>query len=198
MLAHDSAARDSARDSTRDATRDSTAVGPVVTVPAVTDPADSASAAVYAVELSIANTQAGAILEVQEDSKNLPAATFSPVLIQGSRWFKVIGGAFTQRTGADSLLQALRQRGILKPDNGSVVRVPFAFLIDQVPPAAVPGMLAAHAVHGLPVYALRQSDGTAWLLAGAFESTDQASLYAESLRASGIEPKLVYRKGRMF
>jgi hypothetical protein len=37
-----------------------------------------------------------------------------------------------------------------------------------------------------------------WLLAGAFETLDQASVYGESLRASGITPVLVYRKGRTF
>ena len=36
------------------------------------------------------------------------------------------------------------------------------------------------------------------LLAGAFENREQASGYAESLRASGITPVLVYRKGRTF
>jgi hypothetical protein len=184
------------------ATRDSaadTASGPTITVPRVTNPADSAAAAAFAGELVTANTQTGAILILQEDGKNLPAATFSPVLIQGSRWFKVIGGAFPTRAGADSLLAVLRQRKLVDPGSGSVVRLPFAFLIESnVRPEAVAGMIATHADHGLPVYALRQDDGTAWLLAGAFESIDQASLYAESLRASGIPPVLVYRKGRMF
>lgn len=176
-----------------------TSAAPTITVPRITNPADSAGAAAFAVELITANTQAGAILKLQEDGKNLPAATFSPVLIQGSRWFKVIGGAFPTRDGADSLLVVLRQRKLVDAGSGSVVRLPFAFLIESnVRPEAVPGMLATHGDHGLPVYALRQADGTAWLLAGAFETIDQASLYAESLRASGIEPVLVYRKGRMF
>jgi len=193
-LGRDSLTADSARDSLRD----TVPVGAVVATPAISDPADSATAAAFAVELSIANTEAGAILKLQENGKNLPAATFSPVLIQGSRWFKVVGGAFINRGSADSLLAVLRQRKIVEPGSGSVVRLPFAFLIEVVTAAAVPGMLAAHADHGIPVYALRQDDGSAWLLAGAFETTDQASLYAESLRASGITPKLVYRKGRMF
>ena len=34
----------------------------------------------------------------------------------------------------------------------------------------------------------RRPNGTAWLLAGAFESLEQSTLYAESLRASGITP----------
>ena len=55
----------------------------------------------------------------------------------------------------------------------SVVRLPFAFLIDSVPASAVPGMVASYADRGQPVYALRQSNGIAWLLVGAFESVEQ-------------------------
>lgn len=187
----DTAARASVADSTPVAT---------VVAPPINNPQDSAQAAGFAVELMAANTQAGAILKLQKDGKNLAAATFSPVLdSQGSRWFKVIGGAYVDRAGADSLLTDLRKRKVVDAGNGTVVRLPFAFLIDSaVPAAAVPGMVANYADRGQPVYALRQADGTAWLLVGAFESVDQSELYAESLRASGITPVLVYRKGRTF
>jgi hypothetical protein len=187
----DTAIRDSGTDS----------VGAVmnVTLPAVKNPADSGISSAFAVELMAANTQAGAILKLQQDGRNLPAATFAPVLIQGARWFKVVGGAYSSRTDADSLLAGLRRRKVLDAGSGTVVRLPFAFLIDSgVPAAAVAGMVATYADRGQPVYALKQVDGTAWLLVGAFESVDQSSLYAESLRASGITPTLVYRKGRTF
>lgn len=168
------------------------------TMPSILNPSDSTAAAAFAVEVMAANTQAGAILKLQQDGKDLPAATFAPVLIQGAQWFKVISGAYTNRAGADSLLESLRKRKKLLGDEG-VARLPFAFLIESgVRVAAVSGMLAQHADHGLPVYALRQEDGTAWLLVGAFESPEQSSLYAASLRSSGITPVLVYRKGRMF
>jgi hypothetical protein len=167
-----------------------------VDVPIVANPADSSVAAAFAVELVADNTQAGAILKLQQDGKDLPAATFSTVLISGVRWFKVVSGAYSNRAGADSLLEVLRKQKKLV---GEVARLPFAFLIESgVKPTAVPGMLAQHADHGLPVYALGQDDGTAWLLVGAFESPEQASFYAISLRSSGIIPILVYRKGRMF
>jgi hypothetical protein len=191
VIAPDTAARDS-----RD---DSTAYAATMTMPVVKNPVDSAAGTPFAVELMAANTQAGAILKLQQEGRTLPAATFAPVLIQGSRWFKVLGGAFSNRAGADSLLLGLRHRHVLGDSSGSVVRLPFAFLIDSgVPAAAVAGMVATYADRGQPVYALRQTNGTAWLLAGAFESLEQSSLYAESLRASGIAPVLVYRKGRMF
>jgi hypothetical protein len=160
---------------------------------------DSAQAAAYAVQLMAANTEAGAILKLQQDGKEMPAATFAPVSVQGVRWFKVISGAYVDRANADSLLARFRRRGLLDATSGGVVRVPFAFLIESdVPSAAVPGMVATYADHGQPVYALRQSDGKIWLLVGAFGTADEAALYAESLRASGITPVLVYRKGRTF
>jgi hypothetical protein len=120
-------------------------------------------------------------------------------MIQNAQWFKVIAGAFSSRADADTLLAGLRRRKLLEPASGTVVRMPLAFLIDSaVPATAVAGMVATYADRGQPVYALRQPNGTAWLLVGAFESLGQSALYAESLRASGITPVLVYRKGRMF
>jgi hypothetical protein len=138
-------------------------------------------------------------LKLQKDGKTLPAATFAPALIQGAQWYKVIAGAFRERFGADSLLDVLRRRHVLDQASGTVVNLPFAFLIDSgVPASAVPGMVSMYADRGQPVYALRQANGTAWLLIGAFQSPQQSLLYASSLRASGITPVLVYRKGRSF
>lgn len=167
-------------------------------LPRIANPNDSAGSALYGVELMKANTQAGAILKLQKDGKKLPAATFAPVVIQGARWFKVVSGAFANQVDAESLLVNLRRQNVLDAGRGSVVRVPYAFLIDSVKNEAVPGLLSTYADHGEPVYALKQQDGTAWLLVGAFESLDQAAGYAETLRASGITPVLVYRKGRTF
>jgi hypothetical protein len=167
--------------------------------PEVNNPEDSAQASAFGVELLAANTQAGAILKLQKDGKTLPAATFAPALIQGAQWYKVIAGAYKDRVGADSLLEAMRRRKVLDPGNGAVVHLPLAFLIDSgVPASAVPGMVSMYADRGQPVYALRQANGSAWLLIGAFQSPGQSMLYAGSLRASGITPVLVYRKGRSF
>jgi hypothetical protein len=175
-----------------------------VAVPAITNPNDSAAAAAYSVELATANTQAGAILKVRGDSvrpdrRTLPAGTFAPVLIRGARWFKVYAGAYAERSKADSLVGWLRTQGLLDSLAGIVVRVPFAFLIESdVPAAAVTGMVTTYADRGQPVYALRQPDGSARLYAGAFEFPEQAVLFAESLRAAGLTPVLVYRTGRAF
>jgi hypothetical protein len=185
----DSAARPAAGDSTLLA----------IAIPRVVNPTDSAAAAIFAVELMTTNTQAGAILKLQKDGAKLPAATFAPVMIQGARWYKVVSGAYTSRADADSLLVGLRRQNVLEVGRGSVVQVPFAFLLDSLAPeSAIKAMVATYADRGEPVYALRQTNGKVWLLAGAFETREQASVYGESLRASGITPVLVYRKGRTF
>ena len=41
-------------------------------------------------------------------------------------------------------------------------------------------MVATSRIAAQPVYALRQANGTAWLLVGAFESLEQASLYSSN------------------
>jgi len=177
-----------------------TGVVTTLTNAAVQNPADSGQAAAYAVELVATNTQAGAILKLQQDGKDLPAATFAPVLDgQGSQWFKVITGAATQRAGADSLLNELRKRKVVDPTSGTVVWLPFAFRIDSgLPAAAMPELIGMNRDRGIPAYALKQDDGTSWLLVGAFASIEQSQLYLETLRAAGTRPVLVYRKGRTF
>ena len=165
----------------------------------ISNPQDSAQAAAFAVELLAANTQAGAILKRQQDGSSLPASTFSPALVQGAQWYKVIAGAYVNRNSADSLLAALRRRKAVEAASGTVVRLPLAFLIDSgVTSSAVRAMVDEYIDRGQPVYALRQADGTSWLLVGAFASVDQAKLYAASIRAPGPMPALVYRKGRTF
>ena len=167
----------------------------------IANPGDSLAASAYAVELSSHNTQAAAILDVQNDGKSLPAMTFSPFMVDTGRWFKVVAGAFTKRAEAESLFSRLAQQKKLRGGE-HVVKLPFAFLIDSVSASAaagaVPGMLANYADQGRPVYALRQSNGSAWLLIGAYETADQALLNVGAVRATDGPPKLVYRKGRPF
>jgi hypothetical protein len=190
MVHVDSAARDSISDATAAGATDDLRVS---------NPQDSAQAAAFAVELLAANTQAGAILKLQQDGSSLPASTFSPALVQGAQWYKVIAGAYVNRNSADSLLAALRRRKAVDAGSGTVVRLPLAFLIDSgVTSSAVRAMVDEYIDRGQPVYALRQADGTSWLLVGAFASVDQAKLYAASIRAPGPMPALVYRKGRTF
>jgi hypothetical protein len=56
----------------------------------------------------------------------------------------------------------------------------------------------AYHVRGLPVYSLRQDDGTATLYAGAFARPEDATPLLGTFRASGEQPTVVYRTGRLF
>ena len=175
---------------------DSTSSGAVASPPPpIANPADSALAARYAVYFATANTRSGAM----PDSKvrALEAVALSPVLEGNEQWFRVTVGAATSRADAEGLLARLRTDKVI--GSGSIVSVPFAFRVEsKVTTNLVPTRLAALGTRGIMAYALRQDDGSATIYTGAFESPLQATALADSLRAVGVAPVLVYRTGRGF
>jgi hypothetical protein len=129
--------------------------------------------------------------------RSLEAVALSPVLEGNEQWYRVTVGAATARADAEALLTRLRNDKVI--GSGSIVSVPFAYRIEsKVTPALVPTRLAALATRGIIAYALRQSDGSATIYTGAFESPLQAATLADSLRGTGVAPVLVYRTGRGF
>ena len=165
--------------------------------------AESVSAAAFGVELLVANTPEGANFVLRKDGASLPAATVAPIPIGAARttWYKVIAGAYTRRSQADSLLVALRSAKVLNDSAGSVLRVPLALLVDSVESQggigdAVSAAVGKYAERGLAVYPLMQSDGGARLFAGAFERPNDAAELLKTLRGAGLQPVLVYRTGR--
>jgi hypothetical protein len=172
-----------------------------VRVPDPVNPLDSAAAAQFAVELVATNTAAGANSWIREHGIQLAGLTVSPVLLgaSGSRWHKVIAGAWRDRTGADSLLAALRDEDVLRAGAGAVVRVPLALLLEtDVPRSAAAERVAAMAVRGVAAYALLQDDGSVRLFTGAFETAAAAVPLDAELRAAGFTPQVAYRTGRTF
>jgi len=162
------------------------------------NPGDSLGAAAFAVVIARFNTLSGAQAWLQTQARGLPTPTFAPQVIRGEMWYRALAGSFPARAQADSLLAVLSTKGLSRLDSNNVVRTPFAYLLDSVKAEAVPGLLKYYADRGQPVYALRQVDGSARLYAGAFESPEQALLYVDAIRASGIRPVLVYRIGRVY
>jgi hypothetical protein len=127
----------------------------------------------------------------------VPAGTYG--VETPTRFFLLIGGAFPTRASADSLLGQLRARRVLAPGFGSVGLFPLAFLVDSaVPAATVRARLTRYAARGVPVYALRQSDGTARLYFGAYGTAEQAAYAVPQVKEAGMIPLLVYRTGRVF
>ena len=75
------------------------------------NPADSALAASFAVEILTANTAEGANFELRRHGAMMPAATISLVPIGDSEtiWYKVLAGAFPDSSQATRLLASLRR-----------------------------------------------------------------------------------------
>ena len=161
----------------------------------IANPSDSASAARYAVYFSTANTRAAALPD--ERVKALAAVALTMVPEGTERWFRLTIGAHASRADADALLARLRTDKIISA--GSILSVPLALRLEEkVPAATVATRLTALRDRGIMAYALRQSDGSATLYTGAFESPAQATALADSLRGVGITPALAYRLGRAF
>lgn len=163
--------------------------------PTVANPTDSASAARFAVYFATANTRSGAMPDPKV--RALEAVALSPVMEGNEQWYRVTVGAAPARGDAEALLARLRTEKVI--GSGSIVSVPFAFRLESnVAAPLVATRLAALATRGIIAYALRQSDGSATIYTGAFESPLQATTLADSLRVAGVAPVLVYRTGRGF
>jgi len=161
------------------------------------NPGDSAAAIGYAILLSKYNTKSGAILDLFGRFSRLPASTYG--MESPSRFYLLLAGAFPTRASAESLLVRLRVQGTLARDFGSVDRYPLAFLVDSgVAPRDASARLNRYHARGLPVYGLRQPNGSVRLYYGAYASPEQASLAVPQVREAGMRPLLVYRIGRVF
>ena len=186
---------------------DTAVVAPVVPPPPAIlpeNPHDSAVALAWGVEILAANTAEGANFEINRHGSQMPAATISLVPIGDTEatWYKVHAGAFADSAEAIALLAALRRRGVVSDSAGSVVRSPFALLVDTIPAQAgmrsrVREKVRELTARGIHAYGLLQRDGSARLYAGAFDRPQQSSLAATALRVAGITPVLEYRVGRL-
>jgi hypothetical protein len=161
------------------------------------NPGDSAAAVGYAILLSKYNTKSGAILDLFGRFARLPASTYG--MESPSRFYLLLAGAFPTRASAESLLVRLRVDGTLARDFGSVDRYPLAFLVDSaVTLRDAPARLNRYHARGLPVYGLRQVNGSVRLYFGAYANAEQASLAVPQVREAGMRPLLIYRTGRVF
>lgn len=199
-IAH-SSATDTVASATSARAVDSASAAVAPDIPPIRNPADSAIATAYAIEIAKFSTPTGALMQVRDEMpKTAPAATFGVVAIgaDGTLWYRVIAGAATGRGAADSALAALRATRVIDdPAAGAIVSVPFAYrLQSDVAPSSVPGIIDGYVARGVPAYALLQADSSATIYAGAFETAEQAALFTTYLRAAGVEPALTYRLGR--
>jgi hypothetical protein len=188
----DSAARDSTtRDSTRAADTAGTSAASVV--PTLANPADASRAARHAIFYTSANTRDQAMVGMR--LKELPGLAITPLVLDGTTWFRVFIGASPDEEGAKILLAQLRARKLI--GGGSLTSVPYALRLEGgVAAPMVPTRLTEYGKRGILAYALVQANGSATLYTGAFESPAQAIMLSDSLRALGLTPVLAYRTGR--
>jgi len=169
-------------------------LGPLV------NPADSARASAFSVEVVAANTLTSANSRLVFRSGLVPAATIAPVVLGGgATWYRAMAGAWMSRDDAESWMQAARARGELGGNGGRVVRAPIALLLTESRVASdIETAREAWVARGIAAYALRDENGMMRLYAGAFEFPAQAALLAMTLRDFATEPRVAYRIGRMF
>lgn len=171
-----------------------------VSVPAPANPADSSSASAYAVEVTAWNAEEDANETLSRFRDVLPAGTISPVPIgpNRDRYFKLIVGAYPAKNEAEAELAVLRHKNVTPtPQLGTVVRTPYALLIDSAE-AGRPSELVRKYPEARKwgSYVLAQKDGSLKLYAGAFERPEDAAALMVTLRAAKLTPALVYRTGR--
>ena len=162
------------------------------------NPQDSLRAAAYAVELAAWNAPEDAKLKLAQFHTLLPAGTISPVPIGMGRdlYYKLIAGAFPKKWRAQSLLSELRKQPGLMDAPGTVVRTPYALLLDSTAAGQTEALVQRYIGIGQPVYVLEQPDRTLKLYVGAFERPEDSATLMATLRAAKLNPTLVYRTGR--
>lgn len=169
-------------------------LGPIV------NPADSANALTFAVEVVAANTLASANSRLASPVAPFPASTVAPVVLRSGSplWYRALVGAWPTRQEAEAWLDAQRSTGVLRAAAGRVVATPFALLLEEVRGADASAVVARWEQLGVRAYGLQQDDGSVRIFAGAFETAAQAVWLASTLRDFGADPQVAYRTGRMF
>ena len=174
------------------------AVTDTLTVPPPANPADSARASAYSVELEAFSAPEDANQRFSQFRAELPAGTISAVPVGPARdtYYKVIAGAFPTRNEAEALLARLRHDHAVQDGLGTVVRTPYALLLDSAQAGHTEQLVAQYRHSTQPVYPLAQDDGSLKIYAGAFERPEDAASLMATLRAAKMSPVLVYRTGR--
>ena len=189
--------RESANDAANTVSRDSSIADSIAKMEplAVSNPGDSTRSSRYSIYFTTANTRDAAMPD--KSVLALPAVAMSPVREGSEVWYRVTIGASADRQAANAMLTDLRSREKLTA--GNVLDVPYALLLDQnIAAAEVNTTLNEYMRRGIIAYALRQANGQATIMTGAFENPGQSNILADSLQRIGITPVLIYRTGRTF
>jgi hypothetical protein len=157
----------------------------------------TAATAQWSVEIASVNSLNGAMARVRQALDSMPVPTFAATQPGGGAiWYRLLAGAFVSSKEADSLLAALRARGVIAPAAGRVIQAPLAWLLEEgVLDEHVPARLFGWRQRGLPAYALIDPNGTTRIYFGAFESETDARLLTPVLDSLNLYATLVTRIG---
>jgi hypothetical protein len=165
---------------------------------------DSATGATYAVRVATYPTFVEALRELRKLRATHPAVTITPIVRANdpARGKRPPTPVFALMVGAEHTMPPLDTVVAHWPFHSGfapsiVVHAPFALLLAGGLPVDSARHLAATLVtRGVPAYVLATSVGGSRVYAGAFDSADQATPLATSLRAIGLAPVVAYRTGR--
>ncbi|HXD59544.1 MAG TPA: SPOR domain-containing protein, partial [Thermoleophilaceae bacterium] len=115
----------------------------------------------------------------------------TPVALDDRRgsavWYRVLAGAFPTRDSAVGARAGMWQHGLAARGQGDVLRAPYSFSLSDHAPAA-----STLRARGIPAVAWGTGSR---LLAGAFETPEQASFLEARLKRAGVQATLVTRMG---
>ncbi len=179
---------------------DSLAAESGFTLGEVVNPADSARALRFSVELVAANSLAGANSTLTPRGDPYPLPTVAPVVLGTAPqvWYRVMVGAWATQQEAELWLARQRQLGLLRAAAGRVVHAPYALQLFEGPREEALGQSTQLSSADVLVYVLDTDDGRVRVMAGAFETANQALWFAAQLQQRGLSPRLAYRSGRTF
>lgn len=165
---------------------------------------DSSTGATYAVRVATYPTFVEALRQLRKLRATHPAVTITPIVRANdpTRGKRPPTPVFALMVGAEHTMPPLDTVVAHWPFHSGfapsiVVHAPFALLLAGGLPVDSARHLAATLVtRGVPAYVLATSVGGSRVYAGAFDSADQATPLATSLRAIGLAPVVAYRTGR--
>jgi hypothetical protein len=151
----------------------------------------------YAVQVAATRTLPAAFVIADSLEADAVPAVVAPIrLAQRGAFFRVYAGPYATQARADSTLRILRARGFLAAGAGTVDSVPLSVALSRgLAPEAARSERARLRAAGVPVFLLRQADGSLRLFAGAYGAATQALLLQDLLTPTGSAGDLVPRVG---
>jgi cell division septation protein DedD len=120
----------------------------------------------------------------------------APLRLGTQLWYRVYVGPVATRDAADSLRDAVRAAGFDRPLAAVPALVPLSVAVERVVSAgAARAARARLRAAGIPAFVLGRADGSYEILAGAFQTTAQASYLDSLLTSTGRAGRLGPRVG---